>query len=396
MIPSKKTFCIAPFQHACVTSKGDLSICCISRETKKYRYNNIKEWHDSDTLRSLRNNLVNGIEDPICNYCWKEESSNKISQRQIYNKHIGKIIEDQWEKNFQKNQNLINIISNIDYKNINSFDLKLGNLCNLKCIMCTTDSSSQLLAEAKMYPELQKFYKKIDQKNYQWPETEEFKNWCQTFLGSSIHIKFTGGEPFINPYLLESLEAIPDAQKKKCILHFSTNLTIMNKKIMEILPKFKETWVSVSVEGIDRVLEYARFGHKWRDLQKNLKMLLDNQLENVFVSINHVVQSPTFAGIFDLIEYFDKLKIKIEPLFLTSPKCFQLSSLKKTVKETLLEQLTKYKGYNSSYVIALCSHIQNNIEYNPILAKQCIDRLETMDKIRKNNFKEIIPIDYFI
>jgi organic radical activating enzyme len=396
MIPDKNTFCIAPFQHACLKSTGKLAICCVSKENKKYKYDQIEDWYNSDLLKELRSDLVNGVQNPICKTCWSAQQSNKKSQRQIYNEHIGHIIEDRWDKNFKQNKKLLDVISNINYKNINSFDLKLGNLCNLKCIMCSADSSSQLLAEARMYPEVQEFFGKKEQKNYQWPEREDFKEWCKTFLGSAIHIKFTGGEPFMNPHLLESLESIPDTQKKKCILHFSTNLTIMNKEIIKILPKFKETWLSVSVEGIDKVLEYARFGHKWKDLQKNLMTLLDNRLENVFVSISHVIQSPTFNGIFDLIEYFDKLKIKIEPLFLTEPKCFQLSSIKQTIKENFLERIKKYKGHNISYVISLRSHIQNNIEYNPVLAKQCVYRLEAMDKIRKNNFKEIIPIDYFI
>ena len=166
MIPNKNTFCIAPFQHACVKSTGKLAICCVSKENKKYKYDEIVEWYNSDTLKHLRSDLVNGVKNPICNTCWISEESNKQSQRQVYNKHIGKIIEDHWDKNFKHNKKLLDVISNINYKNINSFDLKLGNLCNLKCIMCNADSSSQLLAEARMYPELQEFHGNVEQKNY--------------------------------------------------------------------------------------------------------------------------------------------------------------------------------------------------------------------------------------
>jgi organic radical activating enzyme len=396
MIPSKKTFCIAPFQHACVDSKGDLSICCVSNETKEYRYEDIKEWYESDTLKSLRHNLVNGVKDPICEYCWTSEEYDGTSQREIYNRHIGKITSD-WDKSFEKNKKLMSVVNDIDYKNINSFDLKLGNLCNLKCIMCSTDNSSQLLAEARMYPELKQFYDEIDPKKYQWPEKEEFKNWCKTFLGSSIHIKFTGGEPFLNPYLLEVLTNIPLEQRKKCILQFTTNLTSISNDIMKILSSFKETWFSVSVEGIDEIFEYARFGHSWKTLQKNLLMLLDKQSKkNIFVSINHVIQSPTFNGIIDLIQYFDSLKTKIQPIFLNSPTCYSLLSIKQKVKENFLEQIKNYKGYNLPYVISLRSHIRNNIEHDPKLAEQCVHRLETIDKIRKKDFKKIIPIDYFL
>jgi len=396
MVPNIDTFCIAPFQHACIENKGDLKICCRSNEKTKYKYNELEKWYNSDTLRSLRNNLINGIKDPICKSCWQDESVNSRSLRQVYNKHIGKILEDQWDKNFEKNKKLIDIISALNFKNINSFELRLGNLCNLKCIMCRSSNSSQLLAEAKINPEVQEFFGKRDQKDYQWPQQKEFKDWCKLFLGCAIHIKFTGGEPFMNPYLLESLESIPDEQKKICILHFNTNLTIINKDILKILSKFKETWISVSVEGIDKVLEYARFGHKWKDLEKNFMLLIKDSPKNVFISVIHVVQSPTFAGILDLVKYFDDLKIKITPSILIDPKCFQFYSIKKHIKEDFLNQIKNYDGYNISYVDSLRLFTQQNIEYDPTLAKQCVYRLKTLDRIRKNNFEEIIPIDYFI
>ena len=396
MIPNKDTFCIAPYQHTCVNAKGMLEICCVSKEIKKYEYNKLQEWYHSDTLKTLRSDLLKGVKNPICKTCWIAEDSNKISQRQIYNKHIGKIIKEHWNKNFQQNTELINVISNLNHKNIKSFDLQLGNLCNLKCIMCNSRDSSQLLAEAKIHPELQQFHGNEDIKDYQWPKRKNFKEWCKTFLGSAIHIKFTGGEPFMNPYLLESLESIDDEQKKKCILHFTTNLTIINKNILEILSKFKETWISVSYEGIGKVLEYARFGHQWHDLEKNLMLVLNNQSKKLFISVSHVVQSPTFVGISDLIKYFDLLKIKLEPLFLISPKCFQLSSIKKEIKINFLNQLKNYDGYNSYYVNAIRSFIEKNLEYDPVLEKQCVSRLQAIDKIRKNNFQEIVPIDYFV
>lgn len=397
MIPSKKTFCVAPFQHSCITSEGKLRICCISNEEeKKHQYNKLENWYNSNTLKNLRNDLIKGEKNIICKNCWNDEETGKESQRQIYNKHIGKIDHKNWDKNFKKNLNLINLITNISHKNINSFDLKLGNLCNLKCIMCNADSSSQLLAEAKIHPELKELHgnKKVD--NYQWPESKEFQEWCKSFLGSAIHIKFTGGEPFLNPYLLDTLNSIPAEQKSKCILHFTTNLTVINEKILDVLSSFKKIWLSVSIEGIGEVLEYARYGHQWKNLKNNLNFLIKKQTKNIVLSVNHVVQSPTFAGINNLVKYFDKLKIKLEPIFLNYPKCFQLLSIKKEVKKNFIKQFENYKDYNLPYITALRTFVHKNMDYDPLLAKQCVSRLKILDNVRKNNFEKIIPLDYFI
>jgi MoaA/NifB/PqqE/SkfB family radical SAM enzyme len=397
MIPNKNTFCIAPYQHVDITSKGDLRICCTSAEKKRnYKYNELKKHWQSNSLQKLRENLFNGVKDPICNWCWKEEKAGKISHRQVYNKYVGKLIHTHWDKNFIKNTNLQEIIAHPNTKNITSFDLKLGNLCNLKCIMCSPALSSKILAEAQLHPELKEFYKEEKAKDFEWAESQDFKDWCEKNLPQSLYIKFTGGEPFINPYLLETLESIPDEQKQKCILQFTTNLTVVNYKILDTLKKFKETWFDVSVEGIDEVLESARYGHKWIDLEKNLDTLINYSSNNVFVSINHVVQAPTFIGIPKLVNYFDEKQIKIEPLFLNNPLCFQLLSLKTNIKKQMIENFENYKGFNVSYVNALTKFIEQNIEYDENLAKQCIYRLKSFDKTRKNHFTEIIPIDYFI
>ena len=100
--------------------------------------------------------------------------------------------------------------------------------------MCNPGESSQLLAEANLNPTLKNRYnKKYIQKDFDWPKGDDFVDWCNEHLPKAIHIKFTGGEPFIIPWIQTVLDKIPDEQKKKCILHFTTNLTIVNLGLFE-------------------------------------------------------------------------------------------------------------------------------------------------------------------
>ena len=394
MIPDKSTFCIAPFKHAQVNSRGFLKICCVSEENQQYKFNEIEDWHQSHVIKNLRKNLISGVKDPICENCWKKESSGVRSQRSVYNKHIGKILEEHWDKNFKNNINLVNEIENVDSSAIQSFDLQLGNLCNLKCIMCGPDRSSQIMSEIKLHPELSKLYDFDLTGDLEYANKEDFNAWCKKYLENSIHLKFTGGEPFLNPYLLKVLEHIPDSQKKKCILHFSTNLTRINQKILDLFDKFKETWISVSVEGIGDVLEYARFPHKWNDLEANLAVISGRK--KVFVSVSHVVQAPTFSGIMDLIKYFDKLKIKLDPIFLTTPTCFHLHSIKTSAKQKFIDEMESYDGQNTNFVSAVNEFCKSNIDYNEKLAHECVNRLQALDRVRGTDFTECIPIDMLV
>ena len=207
-------------------------------------------------------------------------------------------------------------------------------------------------------------------------------------------MKFTGGEPFLNPHLLKVLDHIPDSQKSKCILHFSTNLTKINEAILNLLDKFKETWISVSVEGIGDVLEYARFPHKWSNLENNLKLVIGRH--KVFVTVSHVIQSPTFVGIKKLINYFDNIETKIEPLLLESPTCFQLSSIKTNIKQKFISDMQRYNGYNLSFVRTVLNFVKNNIEYDKNSAIECVERLKMLDRVRKTNFDRVSAIDLFL
>ena len=60
-------------------------------------------------------------------------------------------------------------------------------------------------------------------------------------------------------------------------MHFTTNLTNINKDILNYFTKFKEVWLSVSCECIEETLEYVRFGHKWKTLDENFKASQSNK-----------------------------------------------------------------------------------------------------------------------
>lgn len=393
MIPNKNTFCIAPFKNVAVDSKGNLKVCCVSREKVNYKFPDIEKWYKSTEVKSLRKNLLNGIKDSRCYYCWLEEDNGAWSQRKHNNKHLGGIDPKTFDKDYKK---IEDEIQHPKIKNLDSFDLRLGNLCNLKCVMCHSQQSSQLLAEAQLHPELKEFYGDENPKDYVWSKEQNFYEWCNKWLPDSINIKFTGGEPLINPFIIPTLQSIPDNQKEKATLHFCTNLTTINHGLIKILSKFKSVQLLVSVEGTGKVLDYARFPHTWTNLIENFDLLLKNKGPNVHISIQHVIQALTLFDTINLAKYFDGRKIKIHPIFLSRPPHMGISVLKKEIKLEFVEKLKKYKGHNQDFISSIIKFILQNVEQNKNLTEVTIKHLKSIDKVRKNNFEEIIPIDYLI
>ena len=381
MFINKDTFCVAPWYSIHVGSTGKLAPCC-EFGVSLHPYNHIQQYFESPELEQVRQDLLNGVRNANCSRCWKKEDNGADSLRLISNRTIGP----------NTNRPIMEQIKEPRLSDIKSFDLVLGNLCNLKCVMCNPGESSQLLAEANLNPTLKNRYnKKYIQKDFDWPKGDDFVDWCNEHLPKAIHIKFTGGEPFIIPWIQTVLDKIPDEQKKRCILHFTTNLTIVNLGLFKNFSKFKEVWLSVSVEGIQETHEYLRYGHKWETLETNIRLIQEMKIPNLILKVNHVVQTASYHSIMPMTEYFDDLNMDIHPILLTSPKHHHISALNKKAKQNFLSNTAEYKGRNNNFINFVRSLSELHMEQDTDLTKLCIQDLSRLDRVRNNNYRNIIP-----
>jgi len=381
MSKKKDTFCVAPWYSVFVDSQGKLAPCCKFKNSYT-NYDQIEKYFNSNEIKDLRHDLLNGIKNKNCSSCWKDEQNGGDSLRLISNRTTA----------LHGDIKISEQIKNPQVSKIKSFDLTLGNLCNLKCVMCSPGLSSQLLAEAKLNPNLDERYNaKFEQKDFNWPDSEDFVKWCEHYLPQAIHIKFTGGEPFLLPWLHKVIATIPDKQKAKCILHFTTNLTKIDDKLFDLFKKFKATWISVSVEGIGQTHEYLRYGHSWNLLTGNIQSILEKKIDNLIFKINHVIQAPSYHSIIAMTEFFDGIGMQIHPILLSKPEHFHISALTGEAKEEFIEATNRYSGHNQKFIHFVRSVSREYIGQNEALTKACIRDLEILDSIRQNNYTDIIP-----
>ena len=380
---NKKTFCVAPWLSIHVDQHKKVSPCCLSKKFD-FEFENTKKYWQSEELKDLRKDLSTGVKNSRCERCWIVEDGGVQSLRQIYNQSITPMATVPLKQQIQ----------NPKLENVQSFDLVLGNLCNLKCMMCTPELSSQLYAEMDLNQSLAPYHETENlrsQKFYNWPKERNFVEWCEQNLENSVHLKLTGGEPFIVPWVPDVLEGIPDKQKKRCALNITTNLTIMNKNLLDLFTKFKEVWLSVSCEGIEETFEYIRYGHRWNTFDSNLKQILEY---NTKVSINYVIQAPSFLSIPKMVKYFDDLKLGIHGIPLSWPPHFHISVLSEKTKQNLIDHFKGYDGFNKKFVDFLVNYVGTSIPHDKPLAKKCISHLSAFDEVRKTNFQNIISVEH--
>ena len=96
---SADTFCVKPLTHLFVRTTGQYGLCCLSKDSYNANANTttVDEWWESEYIKTVRKDLVNGKRIPECSYCWKMEDLGITSMRQKSNQEY-LVNKDNYEK----------------------------------------------------------------------------------------------------------------------------------------------------------------------------------------------------------------------------------------------------------------------------------------------------------
>jgi len=128
-LPHNK-FCVLPWISLEASPIGTVRPCCLADDEildaagNKFELStaNFQDIQNSNHMRSLRQQFLAGEQPQTCRKCWSEERAGRTSKRMHTLdrlKHMG--ISEEWTQ---------------AAKSLMFLDLKLGNICNLKCRIC--------------------------------------------------------------------------------------------------------------------------------------------------------------------------------------------------------------------------------------------------------------------
>jgi|TARA_B110000977_G_C10991759_1_gene460205 organic radical activating enzyme len=308
MSDEPKTFCKAPFKTAVIDTGGELLPCCefMTNESalapSKLNYADdwqFNQWWEKG-LDPLREKMLKGEVDPGCRYCISKEKNAGVSSLRIgTNKYISDTFEEIKNDYLQKKR---------EYPK--QVELRLGNYCNLKCIMCGPYASSSIMTEYKKH---KKEYNEFGiESNWgdpnmpkDWYTYEHNKETLMDVASKAIRINFGGGEPFISPVIVEVLEAIsPNTH-----LRFNTNMTRINDKVLEALKKFDSIEIEASIDGVGAHNEYYRSGSRWDLIVENFKKL--KSYDNIKLNIGYVLQHTSLYTLKDVMAFVNDMDLTI-------------------------------------------------------------------------------------
>jgi hypothetical protein len=198
-------------------------------------FSSIQNSHD---MRRLRLEFIDQKQPQTCRKCWREERAGRTSKRMHTLDRLKHMLasETEWT---------------VEAKPLMFLDLKLGNICNLKCRICGSWSSSTFATEelANLAPDEDRksSYHYSMLRQGAWPR-ENPKFWSEVEQASTDiqYIEFTGGEPFMIQEHFELLQGLVARDMAKNIeIHYNTNGTQYPEGAIAIWQHFKHVEIAL-------------------------------------------------------------------------------------------------------------------------------------------------------
>ena len=267
-IPHNK-FCVLPWVSLEASPIGTLRPCCLADDEivdnngNKFELSaaSFLEIQTSNHMRDLRTEFLTGQQPKTCRKCWNEEDSGRTSKRMHTLDRLKHVLnDDQWST---------------DAKPLMFLDLKLGNICNLKCRICGSWSSSQFAGEEISFlprAEQKSSYAYKMLRAGAWPrENLHFWSEIDLVINDIRYIEFTGGEPFMIDQHFDMLQHIVDRGIAHQVeIHYNTNGTLFPDRGPDIWKHFKTIEVAFSIDDIGPRFEYQRSNASWGTVKENV------------------------------------------------------------------------------------------------------------------------------
>lgn len=369
MSQTSNTFCMHPFTGLATREDGAIQVCCRSHPIGDITKNTLEEIWNNDNMRRIRSQVLSGERPKECEPCFSLEDQGVESLRQ---RHVNGTIPEARVNLYPKALDNLHPEMTMPFE-IPTMELKLNNLCNLKCRMChPADSTSW-----NDWDQVEDFYKKennilvkiIEDNNLKRkPYLDKFEDnpkWWESLeknLPNFRRVEFAGGEPLMDPQhyrILDMLKPYADNIQLK----YATNLTMLgkgNRTVHEYWPHFKSIAVNVSIDGYGPSYEYIRGNASWIELIHNIEEIqkfpnIDRIVGAVAVQVSNAWVLPR------MIEFFlENLGIVFYVNMVKYPECLSVQALPNEFKKQVTERLLHAKDR---------IHTHSMVIKNPMLQK---------------------------
>ena len=345
----KNTFCSSPWFHIRLTYDGSYDVCRWSKNGAtdfNIRTTSLMEFYNSDAMRQLRLDMLAGNKPAVCDPCYYQDSFGKLSGR-VRQLNKSAITLTEFPLSFRSSPHLPVFEYSNDHAGASNhfptdLQIDLGNTCNSACIMCDPTASSRLVAD---YKKLSKLDSKLfaEPKLYQsWTEdpvvVDRFVQELQTFPYLR-YIHFLGGETLYNQAFYDICKHLDGTD---LIVGTTTNGTIYDELIEQLIPRFKEFHLGISIESVTDLNDYVRYpGPTDQILANILKFVaLRDRSPGLKLELRITPNLFTISELDQVFEFMIKHDIIAESCnILHQPRCLRMELMPEDIRQETIGKL---------------------------------------------------------
>lgn len=374
----KSNMCVLPWTSLEVDVNGSASPCCLYKgEIGQYKVykDNLDLIQHSTYMEDLRARFKNGERPEGCTSCWQEEDAGKVSKRM---------------NSYYKMKNSLNDWTPESKPSLKFIDFKLGNICNLKCRICGSYSSSKWAQEELDYGT--NTVAKENLNSGQWPKKNPaFFEDIKPVLKDVEYFEFTGGEPMMIENHFRILEhCVEQGYARNQSIHYNTNGTqLPPMKIFWMWSQFKNVEIAFSIDDIEAAFEYQRHPADWNTVNNNLKefSMRSTQTGNIDFQICSTINIFNILSLEKLFNWVKNYKPKyfhVNTLF--APDCFNIQTLPNELKKIITEKFQHLPPYRS--IINFMNIADRHSEEINVERRR---RIKRTDEYRQEKFSIVFP-----
>ena len=309
-----KVFCDKPFNHNYIHTNGKMRLCCTTIQDlptdNKYNLfdankHTIEDYWNSNRMKEIRRKMIAGEKIRDCERCYRQEEQGAESLRSTFG--MDDFIKKTTADGFYQ-------------ESADTMQIQFGNICNLKCKMCSQMYSHMHGMETrdigKDDPEWLHWVKEqgANVNNWtnelgvkqEWYKNKIVKDNMFEHISRNIrHLVVIGGEPTLIPEFYELFDYC-DKQGTlgDKIVTIVTNLTNTNPRLTNWLPKLKAWTVWASVDGVGERTEYIRYPSKWDKVLESLEFYRNIMGDNGNITLSPAVQLLNIDQLDDIIKWW--------------------------------------------------------------------------------------------
>jgi len=393
------TYCPLPWQHLATHPHGGITLCCISDHTdglnraRNYKDDydefldlnkkDINEHMNSDYYKEVRLQMLNNKKPQACMRCYEEEDKGIKSKRQ-HETEVFKHYPSDYASKLTKEDGSIDM-------DLRFVELRLGNVCNVRCRTCNPASSSKWLDDYKDIVQKADFVNKgylglNFPEDFKWAEDDNFYNDLYESAPNLELLYINGGEPTLIKQHWTYLQKLVDSGRSKNItLWYNINCTMLPPIALELWPEFKEARICLSIDDLEDRNAFIRTGTDWNAVLRTIEKLKQNE-NKLVLRITQTVSAYNYATLPEFFEWANSIGIEVDMNFVYDPDYLSPAVIPAKARELIHTRFRKALG--NDHKLGTLLSMYNNNDWHELKWEQFCRYNDLMDNNDNSDWRE--------